>query len=157
MSAPERRQTGMTLGGSTVLTVLLVLCLSCFALLTWSRARTAYSYSQRTAQTVSDYYAADSRAEELLALLVPLTKNTVPSQAGPALAAALEEQDALSVQWDAAAQQITFALSAGAQGDLTLVLALQQDGRDTALTTLSRRVVSPVTEDIDSGINVFIP
>lgn len=157
MSAPERRQTGMTLGGSTVLTVLLVLCLSCFALLTWSRARTAYNYSQRTAQTVSDYYAADSRAEELLALLAPLGQNSAPAQSGPAMAAALEETGAQAVGWDAGGQTLTFALTAGAQGELTLTLSLEQMGADTALTTLSRRVISPATEESDSGMNVFIP
>lgn len=52
-------------GVSTILTVLLALCLSVFAALALASARADYALSATGAQTVQDYYAADAKAAAL--------------------------------------------------------------------------------------------
>lgn len=56
-------------GGSSLLTIFAVLCLTVFALLSLSTVRANGRLSDRAAQTVSDYYAADCRAQEILSRL----------------------------------------------------------------------------------------
>ena len=56
-------------GGSSLLVIFAVLCLTVFALLGLSTVQAGGRLSQASAQAVSDYYAADCRAEELFARL----------------------------------------------------------------------------------------
>lgn len=58
-----------TTGGASLLTVFSVLCLTVFALLSLSTVRADSSLSEATAKGVYDYYAADGRAQEILARL----------------------------------------------------------------------------------------
>ena len=56
-------------GGSSLLTIFAVLCLTVFALLSLSTARAGDRLSSHSAAAVSAYYEADLRAEETLARL----------------------------------------------------------------------------------------
>lgn len=56
-------------GGSSLLVIFAVLCLTVFALLGLSTVQADLRLSQTTAQGVSDYYRADTQAEEILARL----------------------------------------------------------------------------------------
>lgn len=69
MTERDRPYTPPILGGATLLTVLAVLCLTLFALICLSAARTGQAESVAGAQEVEEYYAADCRAQELLARL----------------------------------------------------------------------------------------
>lgn len=64
------------LGGSSLLTVFAVLCLTVFALLSLSTVRADLRLAQHSRQAVQDYYAADARAQEVLARL--RTGETLP-------------------------------------------------------------------------------
>lgn len=57
------------IGGSSLLVIFAVLCLTVFALLSLSTAQAGGRLSDASAQAVSDYYRADCRAEEILAQL----------------------------------------------------------------------------------------
>lgn len=57
------------LGGSSLLVVFAVLCLTVFALLSLSTVRADSRLGDTAAQAVAGYYAADSQAEEILAQL----------------------------------------------------------------------------------------
>lgn len=57
------------IGGSSLLVIFAVLCLTVFALLSLSTAQAGSRLSDASAQAVSDYYRADCRAEEILAQL----------------------------------------------------------------------------------------
>ncbi|MBE6972350.1 MAG: hypothetical protein E7440_00470 [Ruminococcaceae bacterium] len=67
----DRFRTGGSpvVGLSSLLTIFGVLCLTVFALLTVSTAQAGARLGHRAEQAVQDYYAADRRAEELLAAL----------------------------------------------------------------------------------------
>lgn len=62
-----KRKAPFGIGIPTILTVLLVLCLTVFAALAAASARAEYALSQTGAQTVQDYYAADAKAQVLYA------------------------------------------------------------------------------------------
>ena len=65
----ERRMRVPVVGGSSLLVIFAVLCLTVFALLGLSTVQANGRLSQASAQAVSDYYQADCRAEELFARL----------------------------------------------------------------------------------------
>ena len=56
-------------GGSSILVIFAVLCLTVFALLGLSTVKADGRLSDASAKAVSDYYAADYAAEEIFALL----------------------------------------------------------------------------------------
>lgn len=56
-------------GGSSLLTIFAVLCLSVFALLSLSTVRAEQRLADTSAAAVSAYYEADCRAEEIFAKL----------------------------------------------------------------------------------------
>lgn len=57
------------IGGSSLLIIFAVLCLTVFALLGFSTVQADKRLSDVSIQAVADYYAADTRAEEILARL----------------------------------------------------------------------------------------
>ena len=67
--AERRRMPVPAVGGSSLLVIFAVLCLTVFALLALSTVQAGGRLSDRSAQAVLDYYQADSRAEAILAQL----------------------------------------------------------------------------------------
>ena len=65
----ERKFSPPIVGGSSLLVIFAVLCLTVFALLGLSTVQAGGRLSQATAQAVSSYYEADCRAEEIFARL----------------------------------------------------------------------------------------
>ena len=65
----DKRETPAVVGGSSLLVIFAVLCLVVFALLSVSTVQADERLSQASAETVSAYYQADCRAEEILAQL----------------------------------------------------------------------------------------
>ena len=63
----NRFSRGAPVGGSSLLVIFAVLCLTVFALLALSTVQAGERLSVRSAQAVSDYYDADLRAEQILA------------------------------------------------------------------------------------------
>ena len=66
---PKRRLAPPPVGGSSLLVIFAVLCLTVFALLSLSTVRADGRLGDTSAQSVSQYYAADGAAEEILARL----------------------------------------------------------------------------------------
>lgn len=63
------RFSAPAVGGSSLLTIFAVLCLSVFALLSLSTAQAEQRMADASAQAVSAYYEADCLAEEIFARL----------------------------------------------------------------------------------------
>ena len=63
------RQKFPMVGGSSLLVIFAVLCLTVFALLGFSTVQANKRLADISTQAVSDYYQADSQAEEILARL----------------------------------------------------------------------------------------
>ena len=56
-----------TVGGSSLLVIFAVLCLTVFALLSMSTVKGDTNLSSKSAESITNYYAADTKAEEVLA------------------------------------------------------------------------------------------
>ena len=69
MRTREQRFSPPTLGGSSLLVIFAVLCLTVFALLGLSTVQADRRLSEASANAVSAYYQADAQAESTLALL----------------------------------------------------------------------------------------
>ena len=65
----ERKFSPPIVGGSSLLVIFAVLCLTVFALLGLSTVQAGGRLSKATAQAVSHYYTADCQAEEIFARL----------------------------------------------------------------------------------------
>jgi len=65
----KRKPSPFLVGGSSLMTIFAVLCLTVFAVLSLATVRVNERLGDRTADAVQKYYAADCRAEELLARL----------------------------------------------------------------------------------------
>lgn len=69
MNDKERSFSPPTIGGSSLLVIFAVLCLTVFALLSLSTVQSDGRLSDKTFETTTGYYAADAKAEEILASL----------------------------------------------------------------------------------------
>lgn len=69
MDEKRVRSSGAVVGGSSLLVIFAVLCLTVFALLSLSTVQADGRLSQATAESVAAYYAADRAAEEIYARL----------------------------------------------------------------------------------------
>lgn len=65
----NHKQAPAMVGGSSLLVIFAVLCLTVFALLSLSTVQASGRLSDASAQAVSAYYQADSQAEAILAQL----------------------------------------------------------------------------------------
>ena len=65
----KRKRSPLLIGGSSLLTIFAVLCLTVFAVLSMATVQANGRLGDRAADAVLHYYAADCRAEDLLARL----------------------------------------------------------------------------------------
>lgn len=72
---PERKnpsgaaESGSIVGGSSVLVILAVLCMTVFALLSIATVKADIRLSEKQVSAIEDYYEADCRAEEIIGQL----------------------------------------------------------------------------------------
>ena len=69
MNNNKRSFSPPMVGASSLLSIFAVLCLTVFALLTLSTVQAESRLQEASSQAISDYYAADCQAEEILAAL----------------------------------------------------------------------------------------
>ena len=65
----RKKITFTTVGGSSILTIFAVLCFIIFALLSLSTAKANRTLTDKSVAAVTNYYQADTKAEEILAEL----------------------------------------------------------------------------------------
>ena len=65
----ERQESAPIIGGSSLLVIFAVLCLTVFALLGLSTAQAGQRLSEASAAVTAGYYKADAQAEQILAQL----------------------------------------------------------------------------------------
>lgn len=129
----KKTQMGLGVGASSILLIFVLLCLTTFATLSLVSAQADARLSGKTAESVSAYYEADARAEELLAEIdgalqsVPVGEGYLQACVG--LLAALDgvdvsqDEDGLSVSYQVAAgenQQLQVTLEVPASGGYRL-------------------------------------
>jgi|GEM_PF-1216024 len=124
-------------GGILLLAVLLVLCLSVFAALTYTSARNDLALSERHAASTKAYYAAESRAAEIIASLSHLAPSEHPEAHLADFA-----PDCEIWQMDAGGGRVLLHLGIHVENGVTLVVELLRSA-DASLETVVWRAVSP--------------
>ena len=64
-----KRSTGVNVGGSSILVIFILLCLTTFATLSMVSANADLKLTEKSAAAAQDYYAADAEAEQILAAI----------------------------------------------------------------------------------------
>lgn len=72
----ERRNTGVNVGGSSILVIFILLCLTTFATLSMVSAGADLRLTERAVAASRDYYAADAAAEQTLADIDQAVRDT---------------------------------------------------------------------------------
>ena len=72
----KKRRLPSIVGGSSLLVIFAVVCLSVFSILTISTAKAQEHFATVNAESVSAFYKADSKAEEIFATI---RSGTIPS------------------------------------------------------------------------------
>jgi len=118
-------------GGSSLLTVFGILCLTVFALLSLSTVLSDKRLSDSSIAAVENYYAADVRAEEILA---QIRQGDVPEE--------------VSVE----GRTYSYTCPISETQDLSVVVRAEEDG---SYTILSWEAVSTLVWESDSGLDVW--
>ena len=74
--ADKKRRFPSIVGGSSLLVIFAVLCLSVFSILTISTAKAQEHFAKVNSESISAFYEADSKAEEIFATI---RSGTLPS------------------------------------------------------------------------------
>ena len=72
----KRKLSFTSVGGSSILTIFAVLCFLVFALLSLSTAKANYNLAEKSVKAVSNYYAADTKAEEIYSQIRAISMET---------------------------------------------------------------------------------
>ncbi|MDD3570936.1 MAG: hypothetical protein PHY44_07545 [Lachnospiraceae bacterium] len=75
MMKGKLKAMGLPIGGPSILMAFILLCLTIFACISFMAANRDYKLSQKTAESLTQYYVADNKAEEILAEIDDSLKN----------------------------------------------------------------------------------
>ncbi|MEA4854071.1 MAG: hypothetical protein VB082_07330 [Christensenella sp.] len=100
-------RNGIGIGGVSILAVFVVLCLTTLAVLSLVSARADYALTQKVADATTNYYAADSKAQEKLAYVL--------------------QQAQENPQWQEELAAQGYEVSAGKEGGVTVVFTQPVD------------------------------
>lgn len=93
----NRKAPFVQIGIPSLLVIFILLCLVTFAALSYVTAANDYSLSQKTAERISDYYAADAKARETLAAMIQDAGQT-PDTDSLSFSVPIDEKQSLAVE-----------------------------------------------------------
>lgn len=167
-----KRSTGINVGGSSILVIFVLLCLTTFATLSMVSANADYKLTQKASEAVSNYYAADCLAEEKLAQIDGLLAQSYTADADQyyaSSAAALATVEGVSVSRAGADMQISYTIPASETQELSVVLttAHPASAAEPRYVRTAWNIVSTVQHDTegdtlnlwdgDEDLQLFIP
>jgi len=144
---------GANIGISSILVIFVLLCLTTFATLAMVSAGASYRLAQRVAQASSDYYEADSRAEEVFAVVSRFVRT------GSTDASELREyvETALGSDYDIDYSSGIISYVVPIDNTRSLVVSLERSG-GVDLRVIAWRVdVQFDPGDFYSGLDVWVP
>ena len=153
------------IGSVTLLTVLLVLCLTLFAVMALANAQADWRLSEKNATSVQAYYAADAQATQMLALLDTYAQQNPGHEEPPVLAADLQQtllqQIPEAAAWNLSTTnegEIVFLAAAiPVQENQTLEVELSLSYQPRSLVRVERWQVTPHMEGFtgDESLPVY--
>lgn len=134
----KRQQTGVGIGATSILVILMCLCLTVFGTLALVTARADRKLTQQTIASTEAYYRADALAQKQFALLDAAAKAGGPFQ--EILPEAIVNDDSV-------------AYTVPVSDALLLAVVLEKDG--TGLKISSYRLITTGEWAVSDGLNVY--
>ena len=119
----KKNKIVLLIGLPTVINILVLLAFACVSMLSLSRASADHMAAKHNMRITQDYFAADSRAQLILAELYELTTLS-PEETGSEMEATLNDEG-IAARFDHTAGELAFRLPAGKAGTLSVRLQLQ--------------------------------
>lgn len=113
---------GVGVGGSSILVIFILLCLTTFATLSMVSANADLRLTEKSADAVREFYAADAAAEQLLAAADKAAPGGVSAVAEAVPGAQVD-------QADGGALLVSYAVPVNESQELSVLLRIQPDGR----------------------------
>jgi hypothetical protein len=156
MSARSRSRSAVGVGLSTLVTIMVTVLLTTFAVLTLVSARADLKLSNKTIESTQSYYAADSEAEEWLAALDAFARDEHGDLVADLSAAGYQSVATAGARVDDAAGDGSGGDAAGAGGDGVLV---GDDGRIRVAATFpideKRDLIVEIALDREGEIDIL--
>lgn len=123
----KRRKSSLAVGLPTIVNILVLLLFACVSMLSLGRARADAQTAKHSWEVSTGYFAADSTAQTLLGE-IEQAASLPPDEAGVEMESILNEQG-VAGRYDPKTQQVSFTLSAGEAGTLSVRLHLLAVGK----------------------------
>lgn len=149
----ENKRPSVQVGGSTILMIFTVLCLTVFAVLSLSTAKADYTLSQKAEASATAYYAADSQAEEMLVKIDKILKSAVAEETEQAYDFFLEQN--LGELYDIDGKYIAYNVSLS-EGQILSVKLKPIYSADQRFKITEWVVKNTGEYEIDESINVWL-
>ena len=148
------------IGGVTLLTVLLILCLTLFSVLALSSAQADLRLSEKNARTITAYYSAENQAYEIIRLAeeIWLEEDRRP----PLSAFSSGFSSVREVKVEAADEAIRISADIPIQENsylrVVLLLKAKSDGNTSRWEIIQWQMLPPVQDEADIAfLPLFIP
>lgn len=154
MNKGKRSGIRLSVGGSSLLVIFVILTLTTFATLSLVSANADYKLSQKSMSASTDYYKADTQAEKILgkldAALAAISGGDYLSQAETVL----QEVVGVTTQRDGDTLLAFYTVTINDVQDLNVTLAVAQGPE--RLVRKEWKVVSTVVNEQEEGLNLWI-
>jgi hypothetical protein len=155
LNTGKRSAVRLSIGGSSILVIFVILTLTTFATLSLVSANADYNLSRKTMSASTQYYAADSRAEEILmqidsALAGVGSGASFVEQAETALAAV----EGVSTERDGSGLRVTYSVPVNDVQMLSVVLSVTDSLE--RYRRLEWKVVTTVVDETEEGPHLWL-
>ncbi len=154
-------KSGVQVGGTSIIMVFILLCLTVFAVLTLQSASADLRLANKSAEASTRYYEADAEAERILAqideVLYILSESAVDESSYRAnLTRAAAD---LGLPVTISGQTLTYSVPAGVNQRLEVGLELPWPATEERIKRVKWAVtaIEQSGEDAGDGVNIFIP
>lgn len=131
MNKKGQRPMGLPVGSASLLMIFIILCLTTFSAISLVSANNDYKLSQKTAENIEAYYAADGRAIETYAELRSILNSSESAEVF------VKSAEALGVSTDTSGKTLTLLISEEISDSLFIKAELIADYNEKKLTIKS--------------------
>lgn len=144
--------TGLGVGYVTVMMIFAVICMTIFAVLSYSAASSDSSFNKRSGEYLKQYYAADSSAKQTLARLDEIAQSYVKSGFFEDFESAAAEVEGVKVSRVREGFSASWSVMINDRQELAAVVEFTEDG-GCEITGWQCRTIS--SESSDEHLNVW--
>lgn len=143
----RKRTTGINVGGSSILVIFIILCLTTFATLSMVSARADLRLTEKATAATEEYYAADAEAERILARI----GEAVSGSGNPREQVTSAVPEAAVVAGGDEQFTVLYSVPVGETQELVVQLAITPEAAEHRIRRLAWQVVQSGEWEPESG------